>query len=73
MAMNDAQACHVTQLTGNAQLLEPFRRRGLDAIGEELARMVLEAPDRGHPGDVVATNAWAEELELTGWFDWRLP
>lgn len=71
MAMNAAQAYHVSELTDNSTLLEPFQQRALAPIGEMLARMVLDAPDHGHRSDMEATNKWAEELGLSGWFEWH--
>ncbi len=73
MIMNAAQAWQVAEFYGRPDLLEPFERRGLAAAGADLARQVLDAPDEGHRSDMEAVNRWAEQLRLTGWFEWQAP
>ena len=48
-----------------------MRNAALTGLGEMLARNVLDGPDQGHRSDMAATNRWAEELGLTGWFKWQ--
>jgi hypothetical protein len=69
--MNAAQAYHVAELFHQPELLEPFAAHGLAGVGEHLAREVLDAPDLGHRSDMQATNRWASEFGLTGWFEWQ--
>lgn len=70
MAMNAAQAWQVAILFNQPELLALFQEHGLGIPGRNLARMVLDAPDEGHRSDMEAVNRWAEELGLTGWFEW---
>lgn len=70
MAMNAAQASQVAGLYHRSDLLEPFHQHGYVDIGRHLTRLVLEAADDGHRSDMAAVNRWAEELGLTGWFEW---
>lgn len=71
MAMNAAQATHVAALFSRPDLLVPFINQGFAANGKRLVEMVFAAPDHGHRSDLAATNQWAEELGLTGWFTWE--
>jgi len=71
LAINAAQAWHVAELFGRRDILGPFDIQQLLGIGERLARMVLDAPDQGHRSDMAATNQWAKEMQLTGWFEWQ--
>jgi len=72
LAMNAAQAVHVSQLFPQRRdLLGPFNTQKLTQAGEHLMKLVLDIPDEGHRSDMAATNRWAEELGLTGWFAWQ--
>lgn len=74
MAMNAAQAYHVTDLYAMPELMQPFDKHGFGEIGRQLARMILETDgdsvDEGHRSDMAVTNAWAQELGLREWFQW---
>lgn len=70
MAMNAAQAYQVAQLYHRPELMEPFERSGFADVGGYLANLALEPADEGHRSDMAAVNRWAQELRLTGWFDW---
>ncbi len=71
MAMNAAQAVHVSSLYRHPELLTPFTQHGWHERGQHLARLVFDVPDAGHRSDMTTTNAWARTLTLTGWFDWQ--
>lgn len=73
MAMNAAQAWHVSTLYRRPGLLTPFAQTNerLVVAGEHLARVVFDAPDRGHRSDMEATERWMGELNLQGWFEWQ--
>jgi hypothetical protein len=71
LAMNAAQAHHVTQLFERPELLTTYNIHRLTRLGEHLTRIVLDASDEGHRSDMAATNRWAGELKLTGWFEWQ--
>lgn len=71
VAMNAAQAWHVAGLFDREDILGPYNLQQLTGIGEDLAKMVLDRPDEGHKSDMDATNRWAEEMQLTGWFEWE--
>jgi hypothetical protein len=70
IAMNAAQAVHVARLYRKPELLEPYADHRLIDVGEQLVRIVFDASDQGHRSDMAATNRWAQELRLTGWFEW---
>lgn len=70
MAMNAAQAYHVAELYRRPELMVPFDQYGFGDKGRYLARLALDAQDLGHRSDMAATNAWAQDLGLTGWYEW---
>jgi hypothetical protein len=71
MAMNAAQAFHVAELFGAPALMAPFERHQFADQGRRLARAVLDLEDEGHRSDVSAVTAWAHELGLSDWYEWR--
>ena len=40
--------------------------------GEEMLHHLKSIEVLGLPGDRALTNTWAKELDLKGWFEWRL-
>ncbi|MGI8550047.1 MAG: hypothetical protein ACR2PL_04485 [Dehalococcoidia bacterium] len=67
MAMNSAQAWHVSELYGPPALMKPFVNHGLVQVGKELSHAVFEASDYGHRSDIAGSNNWASNLALLGW------
>ncbi len=71
MAMNAAQTWHVALLSNRPDLLTRLQQYSLAIPGRNLALMVLDASDKGHRSDIEAVEQWAEEMGLTGWFEWQ--
>ncbi|MGI8550044.1 MAG: hypothetical protein ACR2PL_04470 [Dehalococcoidia bacterium] len=71
MAMNAAQAWHMSQLYVRPQLMDPFALNRFSDVGKVLAEMVFTASDDGHRSDMVASDIWAAALGLSGWFSWQ--
>lgn len=71
MAMNAAQALHTVELTNTPSLAAPYEEHGYGPIGRHLLQLALSPADEGHRGDMLAVNAWAETLQLTGWYLWQ--
>jgi len=71
MAMNAAQAWQIAEFYSIPSLIDPFQRHGFASIGARLAHIVLSRDDEGHRSDMQAVNEWADELRLSGWFEWR--
>lgn len=70
MAMNAAQAFHVAELHRKRELAAPYEQHGYDRLGMRLVQFALTPEDHGHQSDMQATQEWAGELGITGWFDW---
>jgi hypothetical protein len=71
LAMNAAQAVHVSRLFQKPEILRPFNTQQVTGLGEHLTGLVLSAPDEGHRSDMATTTRWAEELGLMGWLEWQ--
>ena len=71
MAMNAAQAWQIAEFYSAPSIMEPFERHGFSSVGKRLAHMVLDRNDEGHRSDMQAVNEWADELRLSGWFEWQ--
>jgi hypothetical protein len=74
MAMNATQALHVAQLYDVGQdLLAQFALAGYGAKAKRLMELALDPADEGHRSDIVATNAWAEDVHTSGLIAWETP
>jgi hypothetical protein len=65
------QAVQVADLFHRSDLLNPFRQHGLEEPGRRLVELALSPADEGHRSDMAATDAWARELGVSGWFEWK--
>jgi hypothetical protein len=68
-AMNAAFASFAGELLDRDDFHRPYRGTEFEALGQRLRQ--LNAMDRGYPGDREATDAWARELGVAGWYGWR--
>ena len=48
-----------------------FRQTPHRALGERLRELLLAVDEPGYAGDRLVTDAWAEELGLRDWYEWR--
>ena len=46
--------------------MEPHR-----ALGERLREVLHDVEEPGYRGDRLVMDAWAEELGLRDWYEWR--
>ena len=68
-AMNAALSIYADGLLHTERYSRPYQRRGFREVGKHLHD--LNPSDKGYVGDIAAVNAWAERLDLKGWFKWR--
>lgn len=68
-AMNYVLAKTTAEMFREPNLLQPYIESGFDKVGEKLDSHLLEA-DEGYRGDKSAVDAWAKELDMTGWYRW---
>jgi hypothetical protein len=68
-AMNIAFAETIGEIAGVTPA-PAFRRNRYGALGEQLVERLREVAEPGLSGDRKATDAWARELGLEGWYEW---
>lgn len=68
-AMNIAFAETIGEIAGVAPA-PAFRRNRYRSLGERLVERLRGVEEPGLPGDRKATDAWAQELGLEGWYEW---
>ncbi|MCK6465302.1 MAG: hypothetical protein L6Q93_10750 [Phycisphaerae bacterium] len=68
-AMKAASAYDLAEFLDEPALAEPYERAGFPKLASTLNE--LNATDRGASGDRETADAWARELDLVGWYEWR--
>lgn len=69
VAMNAAYALLCDRLLGRELFIIPYRSAGFENSGIRLTELLEEVPaEAKHDRELV--DAWAEELELNGWYRW---
>ncbi len=48
-----------------------FRQTPHRQLGERLRELLLGVEEPGYPGDRLVTDAWADELGLREWYEWK--
>ena len=48
-----------------------FRQTPHRRLGERLRVLLHSVEEPGYPGDIVVTDAWASELRLRDWYEWK--
>jgi hypothetical protein len=71
LAMNAVQTWNVTRLYGRPERLLPYESHHLTGLGEHLVRLALDVPDQEYRSGMQASNRWAKEMRLAGWFEWQ--
>ncbi len=69
-AMNVVLAEEAAQIAG----VDPgplFQQTPHRRFGEQLRRLLLDVEQPGYRGDRLVTDAWADELGLRDWYEWR--
>lgn len=69
IAMNSAYAIFFDRLIGNDLYAIPYRSAGFENSGERLLEIGAEIP-AGALHDRELIDAWAEELEVSDWYQW---
>ena len=68
-SMNAAFAGFAGKLLGRDDFARPYRGTEFEAVSTDLRK--LNTADHGYRGDRDATDAWAGELGVAGWYEWR--
>ena len=69
-SLNAGYCTYIARLLGDPTLAEPYRRRGLGRIGEELAEQVWETRFKDYRQDRRDVEDWARRFGLSEWFRW---
>lgn len=69
VSMNGAYAIFCDRVFGKAGYSVPYRSVGYEKRGRALLDMMQAIPDDPR-SDCALVDAWASELELTGWYEW---
>jgi hypothetical protein len=69
-AMNAAFSGFINELFGCEEFARPYQGTEFEMQGLRLR--TLNPTDRGYGGDKDTVDRWAKELELEGWYGWRL-
>lgn len=70
-AMNYALFKSAINLSGNNELIKPYKGTPAEILGEDLFEMIESTADTGFEGDRQLVDLWADKLELQGWFTWQ--
>jgi hypothetical protein len=68
--MSVVLAAEVADLVG-AKLSPAFQETPHHELGERLRSLLDSEGQPGYRGDIAATDAWAEELGMRDWYEWR--
>lgn len=69
-AMNYTLVKSVSELLKEPWMMRPYRNTQVEVIGDELLAAATPTAD-GLAGFRRVTDAWADRLGLTGWYEWR--
>lgn len=67
--MKAASALALAEILDDKSLFQPYHDTGFSKLAATLNE--LNATDRGAVGDKKTADAWARELDLVGWYEWR--
>ena len=70
--MNAAFTARWSELTGNEQVVLPYKTLGHIEKGEKLPKLLTEIPDDAPDRYPRAIDSWAVELDMKGWYSWNL-